>query len=53
MSYKIGYRVLSYVEGRGDVFIYGMRWVYFIAAVSCIIGFLVSLISKIKLKSDI
>ena len=53
MSYTIGYRVLSYVEGRGDVFIYGMRWVYFIAAVSCIIGFLVSLISKIKLKSDI
>ncbi|PIH04962.1 MFS transporter [Clostridium combesii] len=52
MSYKIGYRVLSYVEGRGDVFIYGMRWVYFIAAVACIIGFLVSLINKIKLKSD-
>ncbi|MDS1002033.1 MFS transporter [Clostridium sporogenes] len=52
MSYKIGYRVLSYVEGRGDVFIYGMRWVYFMAAVSCIIGFLVSLINKIKLKPD-
>ncbi|NFE19096.1 MFS transporter [Clostridium botulinum] len=52
MSYKIGYRVLSYVEGRGDVFIYGMRWVYFIAAVACIIGFLVSLIDKTKLKSN-
>ncbi|HDK7155160.1 MFS transporter [Clostridium sporogenes] len=50
MSYKIGYRVLNYVEGRGDVFIYGMRWVYFIAAVTCIIGFLVSLIDKTKLK---
>ncbi|EKO1913181.1 MFS transporter [Clostridium botulinum] len=50
MSYKIGYRVLNYVEGRGDVFIYGMRWVYFMAAVTCIIGFLVSLIDKTKLK---
>ncbi|NFL12062.1 MFS transporter [Clostridium botulinum] len=52
MSYKIGYRVLSYVEGRGDVFIYGMRWVYFIAAVACILGFLVSLIDKTKLKPN-
>ncbi|MBD5564796.1 MFS transporter, partial [Clostridium botulinum] len=52
MSYKIGHRVLSYVEGRGDVFIYGMRWVYFIAAVACILGFLVSLIDKTKLKPN-
>ncbi|MDU1320737.1 MAG: MFS transporter [Clostridium botulinum] len=52
MSYKIGYRVLNYVEGRGDVFIYGMRWVYFMAAVTCIIGFLVSLIDKTTLKSN-
>ncbi|EJO5348691.1 MFS transporter [Clostridium botulinum] len=50
MSYKIGYRVLNYVEGRGDVFIYGMRWVYSIAAVICIFTFLVSLIDKTKLK---
>ncbi|MCR1934543.1 MFS transporter [Clostridium tepidum] len=50
MSYKLGYRVLNYVEGRGDVFIYGMRWVYSIAAIACIIGFLVSLIDKTKLK---
>ncbi|APH14254.1 drug resistance MFS transporter, drug:H+ antiporter-2 family protein [Clostridium sporogenes] len=52
MSYKIGYKVLSYVEGRGDVFIYGMRWVYSIAALACILGFLISLIDKTKLKSN-
>lgn len=48
MSHKIGYRVLNYVEGRGDVFIYGMRWVYAIAAVACVLGFLISLIDKTK-----
>lgn len=51
MSYKIGYRVLNYVEGRGDVFIYGMRWVYAFAAVGCLFGFVVSLIDKTKVKS--
>ncbi|NEU03915.1 MFS transporter [Clostridium senegalense] len=53
MSYKIGYRVLSYVEGREDVFIYGMRWVYIIAAIGCFTGFLISLIDKTKFKSKI
>lgn len=38
MSYKIGYRVLDYVNGRADVFIYGMKVVYICAAVNCLIG---------------
>jgi len=38
MSYKIGYRVTDYVIGRNDAFIYGMRIVYIIAAVICMIG---------------
>ncbi|WP_252223571.1 MULTISPECIES: MFS transporter [unclassified Clostridium] len=50
MSYKIGYRVLDYVEGRGDVFIYGMKWVYALAAIGCIIGFIISLIDKLQIR---
>lgn len=38
MSYKIGYRVVNYVEGREDVFIFGMRYVYLIAAAICAVG---------------
>lgn len=38
MSYKIGYRVVNYVKGRDDVFIYGMRYVYILAAIVCAIG---------------
>ncbi|GIM27651.1 MFS transporter [Clostridium polyendosporum] len=38
MSYKIGYRVVNFVEGREDVFIFGMRYVYLIAAAICAVG---------------
>lgn len=38
MSQKVGYHVVSYIEGRNDVFIYGMRWAYLTAAVICAIG---------------
>lgn len=38
MSHKIGYRVSSFVEGRSDVFIYGMRYVYITAALICLLG---------------
>ncbi|KGK84248.1 MFS transporter [Clostridium sp. HMP27] len=38
MSYKIGYKVSSFVQGREDVFIYGMRIVYISAAIICVIG---------------
>lgn len=42
MSYKIGYRVIDYVKGRDDVFIYGMRCVYISAAVMCVIGVVIT-----------
>ncbi|MDD7796280.1 MFS transporter [Clostridium sp. 'White wine YQ'] len=38
MSAKIGHHVTSYVNGRDDVFIYGMRWVYYSAAAICVLG---------------
>jgi MFS family permease len=38
MSYKIGYRVVNYVENRDDVFVYGMKYVYIAAASICFIG---------------
>lgn len=52
MSYKIGYKVLSYIPGREDVFIYAMRVVYISAAVICAFGFILSLIDKLKTVSD-
>ncbi len=38
MSHKVGYHVVSYIEGRNDVFIYGMRWAYLTAAIICATG---------------
>lgn len=38
MSYKIGYRVSNFIEGRSDVFVYGMRYVYITAALICLTG---------------
>jgi len=42
MSAKIGYRVVDFVEGRNDVFIYGMRWVFITATVICMTGALLT-----------
>lgn len=49
MSYKIGYHVVNYVEGRNDVFIYGMRYVFIGAAVICAIG---AIITAVRLYSS-
>lgn len=38
MSKKIGYHVTGYIEGRDDVFVYGMQYVYISAAIICAIG---------------
>jgi len=38
MSDKIGHDVSNYIEGRDDVFIYGMRGVYLMAGLICGIG---------------
>lgn len=41
MSEQLGETVTSYVEGRGDIFVYGMHWVYrfmaFISAVGAVL----------------
>ncbi len=38
MSSKIGYPVFNYINGREDVFIYGMKYVYITAAAICLAG---------------
>lgn len=38
MSYKAGYKVLTYTTGNDDIFLYGMRYVYIIAGILCLIG---------------
>ncbi|SKA85276.1 drug resistance transporter, EmrB/QacA subfamily [Clostridium sp. USBA 49] len=38
MSRKMGYHVSSFINGREDVFMYGMKWVYASAAIICACG---------------
>lgn len=38
MSRKIGYKVVSYVSGRADIFIYGMRTVFVVVGIICLVG---------------
>lgn len=38
MSEKIGYHVVSYVQGREEVFVYGMKYVYITAGGICVLG---------------
>jgi len=52
MSYKIGYRVTNYVEGRNDVFIYGMKYVFIGAAVLCSIGAIITAVRLYSGKED-
>lgn len=42
MSQKAGYRVIDYIEGRDDIFVYGMKTVYFSAAVLCASGIVIT-----------
>lgn len=42
MSHSIGYRVVNFVPGRPDVFIYAMKFVYLSAASICIIGIILT-----------
>lgn len=42
MSYKIGHRVIDYVKGRDDVFVYGMKSVYICAGILCTIGVVIT-----------
>ena len=38
MSYKIGYHITTYINGRDDIFIYGMKYVYIIISILCFVG---------------
>lgn len=52
MSYKVGYRVIDYIKGRDDVFVYGMRFVYMSAAVLCAVGAILTALRLYKSKAD-
>ncbi|MBU3158720.1 MFS transporter [Clostridium frigoris] len=56
MSYKIGHRVTNYIVGRNDAFIYGMRSVYIVAAIICLIGAILTFLrlytSKVELENS-
>jgi len=44
MSIKMGTKVFGYVEGRNDVFIFGMKYVYISSAIICFIGVVITAI---------
>ena len=44
MSQKIGFRVTDYVEGRNDIFLYGMRTIYITAGCICMLGVILTFI---------
>lgn len=51
MSQKIGYRVVDYVTGRDDIFIYGIKYVYIILAIICALGALLTAFRLYKHKA--
>lgn len=53
MSYKIGYHVSDFVEGRSDVFIYGMRVVYITAGVICLFGAIITALRLYSRRSKV
>ncbi len=52
MSAMVGYRVVDYVQGRDDVFIYGMRCVYVSASVLCAVGAAITVLRFYKSKKS-
>lgn len=50
MSYKVGYRVIDYIKGRDDVFIYGMKCVYLSAGILCIVGVVITALRLYNIK---
>ncbi|EHJ00816.1 drug resistance transporter, EmrB/QacA subfamily [Clostridium sp. DL-VIII] len=50
MSIKMGKKVLGYVEGRNDVFIFGMKYVYISAALICFAGVAITILRLKKKK---
>ncbi|MGG7142656.1 MFS transporter [Clostridium nigeriense] len=52
MSSKIGYKVSGFVEGRADVFIYAMRFVFIGIAIISLIGAILTLLRVLR-KEDV
>lgn len=48
MSSRVGYRVTGYLQGRPDIFLYGMRIVYLSAASMCVLGMVLTIIRIVK-----
>ncbi|MGL4571924.1 MAG: MFS transporter [Clostridium sp.] len=44
MSEAAGYKVLGTVQGKPEIFVYGMKYLYIIVSITCIIAFTLSLI---------
>jgi EmrB/QacA subfamily drug resistance transporter len=53
MSSRIGYKVSTYIPGRDDVFIYGMKGVYATASAVCAIGALLTAFRLYRKKSKV
>lgn len=51
MSSKIGYKVSGYVEGRADIFIYAMRFVFAVIGCICLIGAILTLLRVVNKRS--
>lgn len=52
MSSKIGYKVSGYIDGRPDVFIYAMRFVFIGIGLICLIGAILSIIRVVKRRKN-
>ncbi|MFC4772888.1 MFS transporter [Enterococcus hermanniensis] len=44
MSVAYGQRVTTYIEGRPDIFIFGMRVTFVVSLILCVFGFILSLV---------
>jgi EmrB/QacA subfamily drug resistance transporter len=52
MSVKMGRKVLGYVEGRNDIFIFGMKYVYITNVLICLLGIVLTAI-RLKRKKRV
>lgn len=48
MSGMVGHKVTGFIEGRPDVFLYGMKVVYLSAALICIFGMILTIVRIVK-----
>ncbi|WP_446898440.1 MFS transporter [Clostridium sp. LBM24168] len=48
MSSRIGYKVTGFIQGRPEVFLYGMKVVYLSAAFICVLGMILTVVRIIR-----